>query len=77
MFVNLLGMGFGTVIVSSMTLSLLILPIVIIASQEAIRTVPEAVRLASYGLGATKWQTIRNVVLPCPLEVSLLELYYQ
>ncbi|HII52000.1 MAG TPA: phosphate ABC transporter permease PstA [Halobacteriales archaeon] len=64
LFVNLLGMGFGTVIVSSMTLSLLILPIVIIASQEAIRTVPEAVRLASYGLGATKWQTIRNVVLP-------------
>ena len=64
LFVNLLGMGFGTVIVSSMTLSLLILPIVIVTSQESIRTVPEALRLASYGLGATKWQTIRNVVLP-------------
>jgi phosphate transport system permease protein len=47
-----------------MTLSLLILPIVIISSQESIRAVPESLRLASYGLGATKWQTIRNVVLP-------------
>jgi phosphate transport system permease protein len=63
-FINLLGYGFGTVAVASMTLSLLILPIVIISSQEAIRAVPESLRLASYGLGATKWQTIRTVVLP-------------
>ena len=63
-FINLIGYGFGTVFVASMTLSLLILPIVIISSQESIRAVPESLRLASYGLGATKWQTIRNVVLP-------------
>ncbi len=54
----------GTVLVGGLTLSLLILPIVIIASQEAIRSVPEERRQASYGMGATRWQTVRNVVLP-------------
>ena len=48
----------------SCTLSLLILPIVIIASQEALRAVPGSIRHASYALGATKWQTIRHQVLP-------------
>ncbi|MWG34852.1 phosphate ABC transporter permease PstA [Halomarina oriensis] len=56
--------GIGTVFVGGMTLSLLILPIVIISSQEAIRSVPPSQRQASYGMGATRWQTIRNVVLP-------------
>ncbi len=64
LFVNLLGMGLGIVLVAGLTLSLLILPIVIISAQEAIRSVPTEVRQASYGMGATKWQTIRNVVLP-------------
>jgi len=64
LFVNLLGMGLGIVLVAGLTLSLLILPIVIISAQEAIRSVPEEVREASYGMGATRWQTIRNVVLP-------------
>jgi phosphate transport system permease protein len=64
LFVNLLGMGLGIVLVAGLTLSLLILPIVIISAQEAIRSVPNDVRQASYGMGATKWQTIRNVVLP-------------
>ncbi|MFB6113280.1 MAG: phosphate ABC transporter permease PstA [Halodesulfurarchaeum sp.] len=64
LFVNLLGMGLGVVIVASLTLTLLILPIVIISAQEAIRSVPQEVRQASFGLGATEWQTIRNVVLP-------------
>jgi phosphate transport system permease protein len=64
LFVNLLGMGLGIVLVAGLTLSLLILPIVIISAQEAIRSVPNDVRQASYGMGATQWQTIRNVVLP-------------
>jgi phosphate transport system permease protein len=64
LFVNLLGLGFGTVIVASITLSLLILPIVIISAQEAIRSVPDDMRQASYGLGATRWQTTKKVVLP-------------
>jgi phosphate transport system permease protein len=54
----------GTVLVGGLTLSLLILPIVIISAQEAIRSVPDDIRQASYGMGATKWQTVRNVVLP-------------
>ncbi|MFB4269181.1 phosphate ABC transporter permease PstA [Nonomuraea sp. GTA35] len=59
------GFGFGTtVITASITLSLLVLPIVIIASREAIRAVPNSIRNASYGLGATKWQTIWRQVLP-------------
>ncbi|MEV0385439.1 phosphate ABC transporter permease PstA [Nonomuraea sp. NPDC050643] len=59
------GFGFGTTILTaSITLSLLVLPIVIIASREAIRAVPGEIRSASYGLGATKWQTIWRQVLP-------------
>lgn len=64
LFIQLLDMEFGTVLVGAATISLLILPIVIISSQEAIRAVPDSLRQASYGLGATKWQTIRDVVLP-------------
>ncbi|GGN97159.1 phosphate ABC transporter permease PstA [Haloarcula pellucida] len=58
------GFGVGTVLTAALTLSLLILPIVIISAQEAIRSVPDSLRQASYGMGATRWQTIRNVVLP-------------
>lgn len=64
LFVGLLNLGFGTLFVAGLTISLLILPIVIIASQEAIRAVPDSQRQASYGMGATRWQTIRRVVLP-------------
>jgi phosphate transport system permease protein len=64
LFVNLLGMGLGIVLVAALTLSLLILPIVIISAQEALRSVPTEVREASFGMGATQWQTIRNIVLP-------------
>ena len=63
-FVNLLNYGIGIVLVASATLSLLILPIVIISAQEAIRAVPDSNRRASYGMGATRWQTVRKVVLP-------------
>ncbi|MFP4589877.1 MAG: phosphate ABC transporter permease PstA [Halobacteriales archaeon] len=64
LFVGLLDLGFGTLLVAALTISLLILPIVIIASQEAIRAVPDTQRQASYGMGATRWQTVRQVVIP-------------
>jgi phosphate transport system permease protein len=63
-FIRLGGLAPGTVVVGGMTLALLILPIVIISAREAIRSVPETRRKASYGMGATRWQTVRNVVLP-------------
>ncbi|MCA9838709.1 MAG: phosphate ABC transporter permease PstA [Trueperaceae bacterium] len=53
-----------SVIAAALTLSLLILPVVVIAAREAIRAVPDSLRQASYGLGATKWQTVSRVILP-------------
>ncbi len=53
-----------TVLSAGLTLALLILPLIIINSQEAIRAVPSSLRQASFGLGATKWQTISSHVLP-------------
>lgn len=64
LFVRTLDMPYGTVIVGALTVGLLVLPIVIISTQEAIRAVPDSLRQASYGLGGTKWQTVRTVVLP-------------
>lgn len=59
------GIGLGQVVLAAaLTLSLLVLPIVIIASREAIRAVPNSIRLGSLALGATRWQTIRRQVLP-------------
>jgi phosphate transport system permease protein len=51
----------------SMTLALLVLPVVIIAGREAIRAVPDSIRQGSLALGATKWQTIRHHVLPAAI----------
>ena len=48
----------------ALTLTLLILPIVIIASQEAIKAVPSSFKDAGYAMGATRWQVVKNVVLP-------------
>ncbi|WP_254863633.1 phosphate ABC transporter permease PstA [Halovivax gelatinilyticus] len=62
-FVRAMGAG-ASLIAAALTLTLLILPIVIVQTQEALRAVPDSMRKASYGAGATKWQTIRNVVLP-------------
>jgi phosphate transport system permease protein len=56
-----------TVISAALTMALLILPVVIINAQEALRAVPPSIREASFGLGATKWQTIWNQVLPAAL----------
>ncbi|THE15460.1 phosphate ABC transporter permease PstA [Bacillus timonensis] len=62
------GLGLGNIVLAGgLTMSLLVLPIVVVASQEAIRAVPNFLREASYGMGATKWQTIKNVVLPASL----------
>lgn len=62
-FVRALNLG-NIVLAGGLTMALLILPIVIVASQEALRAVPWHFSEASYGIGATKWQTIRNVILP-------------
>jgi len=64
LFANLLGLERGLLLAGSVTLGLLILPIVIVASQEALRAVPDSLRQASYGMGASRWQTVRDVVLP-------------
>ena len=53
-----------TILSAGLTLALLVLPLIIINAQEAIRAVPSSLRQASYGLGATKWQTIWHHVLP-------------
>ncbi|MCW1929024.1 phosphate ABC transporter permease PstA [Bhargavaea beijingensis] len=62
-FVRALALG-NSILAAGFTMSLLILPVIIVAAQEAIRAVPQDVREASYGMGATKWQTIVRVVLP-------------
>ncbi len=53
-----------TILSASLTLALLVLPLIIINAQEAIRSVPNSLRQASYGLGGTKWQTVWYHVLP-------------
>lgn len=53
-----------TVITAALTLSLLVLPVVIISSREAIRAVPQSIRAGSFALGATRWQTVSRQVLP-------------
>ncbi|WP_246064821.1 phosphate ABC transporter permease PstA [Melghirimyces algeriensis] len=59
------GWGLGqSVLTGALTMTLLILPIVIVAAREAIDSVPSSLRQASYAMGATRWQTIYKVVLP-------------
>jgi phosphate transport system permease protein len=62
-FVQWLNLG-RSISAGALTMGLLILPVVVIASQESIRSVPLSLRQASYALGATKWQTVRSHVLP-------------
>lgn len=62
-FVYALHLG-ESIVAAALTMSLLVLPTVVVASQEAIRSVPIALLEASYGLGATKWQTMYQIVLP-------------
>jgi len=64
LFNNVLDFAPGLVFSAAATLGLLILPIVIVSAQEAVRAVPDSLREASYGMGASRWQTVRSVVLP-------------
>ncbi|MDK2913030.1 MAG: phosphate transport system permease protein [Methanolobus sp.] len=66
MFVKYMGFG-PSLLAASLTLALLILPVIIRASQEALITVPKEYREASLALGVTKWQTIYRVVLPAAI----------
>ena len=63
-FVQYLFDGQRSLLAGALTLSLLVMPIVIIASQEAIRAVPSSYRDAAYAMGATRWQVVKMVVLP-------------
>lgn len=62
-FVYALHLG-QSILTAGLTLGLLVLPIIIVTTREAIRTIPSHIREASYSLGATKWQTIWNHILP-------------
>jgi len=66
LFVRALGLQ-QSVISGALTLSLLIMPVIIMASQEAIRAVPRTIREAAYGLGATRWQVVSYQVFPMAL----------
>jgi len=66
LFVRILKLG-NSLIAGALTLSLLILPIIIVATREAIRAVPDSLREGSYGMGATKWQTTSKIVFPAAL----------
>ena len=66
LFVRIFGMG-SSILAGACTLTLLVLPIVIISTREALRTVPYGLREAALGLGANRWQVIRRVVLPLAL----------
>ncbi len=67
LFVRGMYSGRAVLVTGILTITLLILPPVIVISREAIRAVPQSIRQASYGVGATKWQTIRHHVLPAAL----------
>jgi phosphate transport system permease protein len=66
LFVRIMGMG-RSVLAGSCTLALLALPVIILATREALRAVPGTLREGSYALGATKWQTVWHQVLPAAL----------
>jgi phosphate transport system permease protein len=65
-FVRYMALG-RSVLAGALTLALLVLPVIIIASQEAIKAVPSSIRLGVYALGATKWEAIRYHVVPLAL----------
>ena len=72
-FVNLLGglTGGQSAVTGALTLSLLILPVIIVATREALRSIPNAVREGGYALGATRWEIIRSHLLPMALPGAL------
>lgn len=66
LFVQALALG-RSVLAGALTLTLMSLPVIIIAAQEAIRSVSEAHRFGAYALGASRWQVVRRIVLPTAL----------
>ena len=66
LFVRALGMG-RSVLAGASTLALLVLPVIILSTREALRAVPPSIREGSYALGATRWQTVWYQVLPVAL----------
>lgn len=66
LFVRELNLG-RSILAAGLTMSLLVLPVIVVAAQEALRAVPNQLREASYGMGATKWQTIYRIVLPAAI----------
>jgi len=65
-FVRAAGLG-NSILAAALTLALLIMPVIIVATREAIKAVPDSLREASYGMGATRWQTVSRVVIPASL----------
>jgi phosphate transport system permease protein len=64
--------GFGPSLLSgSLTLAIMILPVIVVATEESLKAVPDSFREASRGLGATKWQTVRHHVLPYAIPGTL------
>jgi phosphate transport system permease protein len=63
LFVQALALG-RSILAGALTLTLMSLPVIIIAAQEAVRSVPESYRLGAYALGATRWQVVRRIVFP-------------
>jgi phosphate transport system permease protein len=63
LFVYQFGLG-QSILTAGLTLALLILPVVIVATREAIRSIPQSIREGSYAVGATRWQTVRYHILP-------------
>jgi phosphate transport system permease protein len=69
-FARFFRMG-PSLLAGALTLAVMSLPVIIVAAREAIRAVPESIRLGAYALGATKWQTVRPQVLPAALPGTL------
>ncbi len=63
LFVQILALG-RSVLAGALTMSLLILPIIILTSREAIKSIPTTYREAAFALGATRWEVVSNVILP-------------
>lgn len=66
LFVRFFGLG-PSLLAGGLTIAVMSLPLVVVASREAIRAVPDSIRLAALALGATRWQTVRRQVLPAAL----------
>jgi phosphate transport system permease protein len=69
-FVRFLRMG-PSLLAGALTLAVMSLPVIIVAAREAIRAVPESIRLGAFALGATRWQTVRRQVLPAAMPGTL------